>query len=127
MAENSVITVARRTKFAKATSGAIKLPPITHIVLGTGGTNADGSVKFPQATQTQLNEEVFRGEIGSVTYPVPTTARYTATVPKSESIGVKFSEVGLLDAEGTLCVIKNMYDKQKDADVEFTFCLDDEF
>ena len=58
MASNtySIVTEYRRESLCKITSGAItSLPAITHVVLGNGGLEEDGSVKVPDAKQTALN------------------------------------------------------------------------
>lgn len=124
MAETSIITKKRRILLCQITSGAITtLPKITHIALGTGGVNEDGDPLIPSDLQTALNSQVGQYEIEPVAYPKETTARYTITVPEHELVGEKISEAGLIDAEGNLCAIKNMYVKQKDEGV--TFCFPD--
>lgn len=126
--QNSVITIYRRMKLAQITSGAISsLPKITYIAFGSGGVGSSGEVLVPSETQERLKQEFCRYPIEKVSYPVNTTARYTVTVPESEQAGRSFSEMGLLDASGKLCAIKNMLAKQKDDDVIFTFEFDDEF
>lgn len=128
MTETSVITKARRVSLCKITSGEISaLPKITHIALGTGGVDETGEPKIPLDTQTSLHQQVGKYEVEPVEYPVETTARYTITVSEHELVGEKISEAGLLDEAGTLCAVKNMYVKQKDDGVTFTFTFDDEF
>ena len=128
MTDNSIITLARRRKFALASSDATKsLPVITHIAFGSGGVDGEGEPIAPTETQTALNDEAARYEIDGVSYPVETTARYTVTIPKDALTGVSISEAALVDSEGDLCAIKTMYAKRKDAGVEFIFAFDDEF
>lgn len=130
MASNaySIVTEYRRKSLCEITSGAIStLPAITHVVLGSGGLNEDGTVKAPEAKQTALNHELGRYKVDAPTYPIPTTARYTVTVPEDELVGAVISEAALADAEGNLCAIRNMLPKGKDEGVEFTFTFDDEF
>lgn len=128
MAETSVITKARRIGLCKLTSGAIStLSPITHIAFGTGGVDATGEPLIPTETQTALHSEVARYPIDAVVYPVDTTARYSVTIPKADLAGEKLSEAALVDSAGALCAIKNMYVKQKDEGISFTFTFDDEF
>lgn len=124
----SVITKTRREYLCKITSGAITtVPPIKHIAFGTGGVDSSGDPLVPSDTQTILNNEVKRYPINTVEYPTSTTARYTVIIPKKDMVGVKISEAGLVDANGKLNAIKNMYIKQKDEGVTFTFTFDDEF
>lgn len=128
MAETSVITKRRRISLCQITSGAIStLPPVTHIALGTGGVDENGEPLIPSDTQTALNNPVGQYEIEPVAYPDETTARYTVIVPEHDLIGEKISEAGLVDTDGNLCAVKNMYVKQKDEGVSFTFTFDDEF
>lgn len=126
--QKSVVTLYRRIKLAKITSGAItEIPKITHIAFGANGVDEEGNPLTPSESQTALNGEFCRYEVGEVTYPVETTARYTVTIPREEQAGQKFNEMALVDADGHLCAIKNMFTKQKDDDVIFTFEFDDEF
>lgn len=126
--EFSVVTEYRRQSLCEITSGAIaSLAPIAQVVLGSGGLNEDGTVKVPDARQTALNNELGRFRVDPPVYPVPTTARYTITVPEDELVGAVISEAGLVDKAGNLCAIRNMLPKGKDEGVEFTFTFDDEF
>lgn len=126
--ENSVITLYRRKMLTKITSGVVStIPKVTHIAFGEGGIDEEGSVIAPLETQTKLKSEFCRYYIDSATYPIETTARYTVTVPREEQAGKSFSEMGLIDADGNLCAVKNMLPKVKDEDVIFTFEFDDEF
>ena len=130
MASNtySIVTEYRRESLCKITSGAItSLPAITHVVLGNGGLEEDGSVKVPDAKQTALNNELGRYKVDEPQYPVPATARYTVNVPEADLVGEVISEAALADSEGNLCAIRNMLPKGKDEGVEFTFTFDDEF
>ena len=128
MAENSVITKARRKNLCGITSGKItSLPKITHIAFGDGGVDAEGEPVAPSEIQTALNNEIARYAIDKVEYPIETTARYVCTIPRNDLAGEKISEAALVDAEGALAAIKNMYVKQKDEEVIFSFTFDDEF
>ncbi len=130
MAENitTVITDRRRVKLCEATSGAASgIAAITHVAFGDQGVDSGGAVKPPAGSQTALVHEVGRYQIDGVAYPVPTTARYTVTIPKDDLAGVNLSEAALVDADGELCAIRNMLPKGKDAGVEFIFTFDDEF
>lgn len=123
-----IITRARRILLAKITSGAIiTMPKITHIAFGDGGVDELGDPKQANETQSTLFNERQRYAIDSVSYPVDTTARYTVTIPEADLVGVKISEMALIDEAGGLCAIKTMFVKQKDCNVAFTFEFDDEF
>lgn len=130
MAESNttITTTARRELLCKATSGAAEtIPAITKVAFGSGGVDEQGAVIAPSAAQTALNNEVARYDIDGVTYPAPTTARYSVTIPADALEGVEISEAALVDSEGTLCAIRNTLPKGKDAGVAFLFTFDDEF
>lgn len=128
MANTSVITVARRKKLCQATSGATPtIAAITEIAFGDGGSDENGEPLAPSSTQTALKHEIGRYAVENITYPQETTATYTVSIPKGELVGKQISEAALVDADGDLCAVKNMYPKGKDEDVEFTFTFDDEF
>lgn len=127
MNENSVITKTRRRKLCMAASDPEKpLAVITHVPR-RGGVNVSGEPTVPTETQTALNSELARYEVESVTYPDETTARYTVTIPKDSLVGKEINEAALVDSDGDLVAIKNMYSKKKDEGVSFTFEFDDEF
>lgn len=128
MAENSTITIARRIKICRASSGAIStLAPITHIAFGDGGVDSNGKPIPPQETQTALKHEIARYQVDGIEYPVETTARYSATIPKEDLVDKFISEAALVDGNGDVVAIKTMYAKQKDEGTAFTFKFDDEF
>lgn len=124
----TIITDKRREKLCKITSGAITtLAKVTHVAFGDGGVDEAGEPISPVGSQTALTAEVGRYPIDGVTYPIPTTAQYTVTIPKDDLIGEKISEAALVDADNDLVAIKTMYAKGKDGGVTFTFTFDDEF
>ena len=123
MAEkNSIITKARRIVLAQLTAGTIStIPPVAYLALGDGGCGEDGEPIAPGLDQSALTHEICRYAVETPTFPVDTTARFTAIVPEAAQGGVKFSEMGLVDTENNFVAIKTMYPKQKDDDVEFSF------
>lgn len=124
----SVITRKRRINLAKITSGAVAtIPKITHIAFGDGGVGEDGQPLQPTETQTALQHEIGRYEIGGATNPVETTNRYAVVIPESDLNGKNINEMALVDANNDLAAIKTFLSKGKDADVKFTFEFDDEF
>lgn len=123
----SVICYARRVALAKITSGAVRaIPAVKYMAFGDGGLGADGQPLEPQSTQTKLNHELGR-YAAALSFPIETTARYTATIPEGDLEGAEINEMALVDADGVFCAIKNMYTKKKDAEVKFTFEFDDIF
>jgi len=130
MADNTITTIHRRQQLCKITSGAVStLAPIAFVAFGDGGVDGSGNLIPPAMTADSLNNERGRYVIDSLEYPLdpPTTARYTASIPENDLVGVEISEAALVDADGKLCAIKTMFVKRKDAGVTFTFTFDDEF
>lgn len=126
--EHSTVTRRRRVKLCQASSDAAKpLAPITHIAFGSGGAGEDGEPLDPLETQEALAEEIARYPVGTVAYPVDTTARYSVTIPADALVGRTISEAALIDSDGDVAAVKNMYPKRKDPGVAFTFEFDDEF
>lgn len=127
-ADNSIVTKYRRQKLCEITSGAIStLSPITHIAVGSGGVDGSGKPIAPDVDAAGLVNELARYPIDSVEYPVPTTARYTATIPEDDLPGATINEAALVDGDGMIHTIKSFLNKGKDAGVTFTFTFDDEF
>ena len=60
MATKSVITKIRRKKMAEASHTTGTVAKITHIALGSGGVNGDGTVIVPLAENVALKKEVVR-------------------------------------------------------------------
>lgn len=128
MTENSVITITRRIKTCKASSGAAAaLPPITQIAFGSGGVDSEGLPIPPSEQQIALTHEVARYPVESVTYPEETTARYSATIPKEDLTNECINEAALIDSGGDAAAIKTFYTKQKDKGTAFSFVFDDKF
>ena len=131
MAENSVITRARRINLCNATSkgsDVSPIAPIDRIAFGDGGVDDDGNPIPPLDTATALNNQIAIYPIDEEpVYPEPTTARYTATIPAADLAGEVINEAAIVDSNGQLCAIKTMFVKRKDSGVAFTFTFDDEF
>ena len=125
--KNVVITKIGRKKLVQARAGAISLPPIVGMAFGDGGIDADGSIKPPEQSQTDLNSELFRKAVDGYSFPEETTCRYVCTLEETELAGKSISELGLYDSEGDIVCIKNMTAKGKDDDIEMTFTVDDIF
>lgn len=125
--KTETITKARRVKLAKVSGGQLdKLPLITHIAVGDGGVDADKLPLTPNEGQTALNHEVGRYPV-TLSFPDETTLRYQIVIPEEELTGYELSEMALIDSDGDLTAIKNMYIKKKDSYVKFTFEFDNQF
>jgi len=128
--ENSVTTVYRRINLANITSGASSsIDPIGWVAFGDGGVDSIGNPIPPDTESTSLNNEIARYPIDSVSYPTPTTAQYTCTIPAPDLPGAQISEAAITDSgtSGGLCAIITFFVKQKDPGASFTFTFNDEF
>lgn len=128
MAETSVITETRRYNLCRASCGEMEsFPTVTHMAFGDGGTDEDGEPISPPSTQTELNHEIARYEITSVTHPQPATNAYMARIPAADLPGAVISEIGLINSDGELDIIKNCYPKVKDEGTVFEITIEDIF
>lgn len=126
-ATNLVITAKARENLVKARAGDITLPAIVGMAFGDGGVDAGGNPITPSSSATALNHQLLRKVVSGHTYPNATTCRYTCTLTTSELAGESISELGLYDSNDDLVCIKTFTAKGKDADIELTFTVDDEF
>ncbi|WOC33489.1 MULTISPECIES: hypothetical protein [Caproicibacterium] len=128
--ETNTITQYRRKLLAQITSGTITaIPKVKYIAVGTGGLNSDGTPKVPPASQTDLENELKRFDVGTPTFPVDTTARYTVDIHETDADidGQYLSEFALVDEAGKLCAIRNTMKKGKSAGEQLTITMDDVF
>jgi len=124
---DAVVTLVAKKKMMRARAGEISLPKVVGMAFGSGGVDSSLNVITPSASQTKLNNELFRKEIDGYTFLTDTKCRYECTLLNSELAGSYISELALYDADGDLVAIKNFLRKGKDADIEMTMQMDDEF
>ncbi|MGL4790365.1 MAG: phage tail protein [Anaerotignaceae bacterium] len=102
-------TNAGRIKRIRRYKGEIaNLPNITHVAVGDGGKNSDGSLKVPNGLMTALYNELYRT---TVTFENVDdfTSKFvcllnSATTPNL--VGKDINEIALIDSEGTLITIE---------------------
>jgi phage-related tail fiber protein len=82
--KNVVITKTARMKLVKARAGAAALPRVIGMAFGSGGVNADGTVKTPSGSQTALADERYRKAVDKYSFPDETTCRYECTLLADE-------------------------------------------
>lgn len=124
---DAIVTLSGKTKMMKARTGAITLPKIVGMAFGNGGVDASGNVIAPVETQTALKNELLRKEIDGYEFLSEKKCRYSCTLLSSELVGSYINEIALYDEDGDLVAIKNFLSKGKDADLEMTVQMDDEF
>ena len=126
---NSVTTVIGRKKLCKAHAGLISLPKISKMVWGDGGVDDEGTVKTPTGAETTLYNKLLEKDIANVILigEDETTARYTGILEKAELEDKQISEVGLVDTEGDLIMIRTFLPKGKDGDIKMSFDIDEIF
>ena len=120
----NLVTLAGRSKMAKARAGIATLPAITHIALGDGGVDSDNNVLEPGE---QLTHELINREVTSITKVSDTCYRFTIVLGETELTDAEISEMALIDSEGDTVIVKTFKPKIKDAGMEMTFRMDDKF
>lgn len=126
MATKSVITKIRRKKMAEASHTTGTVAKITHIALGSGGVNADGTVIVPLAENVALKKEVVREPYTSSTKTSDTSYEYTIKLEEDELVGTFISEMALIDEDGDVVAFSNFLAKGKD-ETEVTFTIEDNY
>lgn len=126
MATKSVITKIRRKKMAEASHTTGTVAKITHIALGSGGVNADGTVIVPLAENAALKKEVVRKPYTSSTKTSDTSYEYTIKLEEDELVGTFISEMALIDEDGDVVAFSNFLAKGKD-ETEVTFTIEDNY
>ena len=126
MATKSVITKIRRKKMAEASHTTGTVAKITHIALGSGGVNADGTVIVPLAENVALKKEVVRTPYTSSTKTSDTSYEYTIKLEEDELVGTFISEMALIDEDGDVVAFSNFLAKGKD-ETEVTFTIEDNY
>lgn len=124
---DAVVTAIAKKKMMRARAGEINLPKIVGMAFGSGGVDSSLNVITPVATQTALKNELMRKKIDGYTILSDSKCRYECTLKNNELVGSYISELALYDEDGDLVAIKNFMRKGKDADVEMTMQIDDEF
>lgn len=124
---NAVTTNIARSKMVRARSGDIALPKVAQMAFGDGAIGSDGIPIAPVGSDVVLKNELLRKPIDKYSYPSLTTCRYSCKILKSELANKNINEIALIDADGDLIAIKTFLSKGKDADMEMTFEIDDEF
>lgn len=109
---------------ASHTTGSIA--KITHIALGSGGVNADGTVIVPLAENVALKNEVVRKPYTSSTKTSDTSYEYTIKLEENELVGTFISEMALIDEDGDVVAFSNFLAKGKD-ETEVTFTIEDNY
>lgn len=120
----NLVTLAGRSKMAKARAGIAGLPAITHIALGDGGVDSDNNVLEPGE---QLAHELIKKEVSSINKVTDTCYRFSLVLGESEMADAEISEMALIDSEGDTVIVKTFKPKIKDAGMEMTFQMDDKF
>lgn len=111
---------------AEASHTTGKIAKITHIALGSGGVNADGTVIVPLAENVALKNEVVRKPYTSSTKTSDTSYEYTIKLEENELVGTFISEMALIDEDGDVVAFSNFLAKGKD-ETEVTFTIEDNY
>lgn len=106
---NYVKTILGRKKRINAyMSNVPSLPPITHVAVGNGGQNADGSLKIPSETSVGLFNEILRQKVEYESVS-DTVAKFIANLNSgSDTVlsGKIINEIGLIDSDGAFITLE---------------------
>ncbi|MGL5752514.1 MAG: hypothetical protein ACRCXT_18405 [Paraclostridium sp.] len=106
---NFVKTIhGRKKRIEGYMSATPTLSPITHIAVGDGGQNADGSLKIPSESASGLYNEVLRQRV-EYERVSDAVAKFIAVLNSGNDIilnGKKINEIGLIDSDGTLITLE---------------------
>lgn len=118
-------TKVYREKLARAVAGLAPMPLITHIAIGTGGVQSDGTPKLLTGEETGLFTEVLRKSVTPLLHE-KTTVRYSlavvADVDGVSDMGI--NEIGIFDSDGDLAAIKTTTTKNLESKDELEFDFD---
>ena len=101
----NLVTLAGRSKMAKARAGIVDLPAITHIALGDGGVDSDNNVLEPGE---QLAHELIKKEVSSITKVSDTCYRFSIVLGEAEMTDAEISEMALIDSEGDTVIVEGI-------------------
>ncbi|MGL5749571.1 MAG: phage tail protein [Paraclostridium sp.] len=106
---NFVKTIhGRKKRIEGYMSSTPTLSPITHIAVGDGGQNADGSLKIPSESASGLYNEVLRQRV-EYERVSDAVAKFVAVLNSGNDTvlnGKKINEIGLIDSDGTLITLE---------------------
>ncbi|HBU9990544.1 TPA: phage tail protein, partial [Escherichia coli] len=110
MKYGAIITAAGAARLAAATTATGQKLNITHMAVGDG----NGNLPEPSASQTALNNEVWRGTLNKITQnsKAPNQVIAELVIPP-EVGGFWMRELGLYDDSGTLIAVANMAESYK--------------
>ncbi|HBK0904164.1 TPA: phage tail protein, partial [Escherichia coli] len=110
MKYGAIITAAGAARLAAATTATGQKLNITHMTVGDG----NGNLPEPSASQTALNNEVWRGTLNKITQnsKAPNQVIAELVIPP-EVGGFWMRELGLYDDSGTLIAVANMAESYK--------------
>ena len=128
---NSITAAKARAKFAQAHGTSGTLSKVVQMAFGDGGVDSNNVPIAPvtgdPVAGISLGHELLRKPLDSVSYPVPTTVRFTGSLAETELIGKDISEIALIDADGDVVAVKTFTKKGKDGESQLVFQWDEEF
>lgn len=118
-------TKVYREKLARSVAGIAPVPLVTHVAVGTGGVNQDGSPKPLTGEEKGLFNEVLRKAVTPSLYN-KTTVRCSVSVLADADgvVGVGINEIGIFDSDGDLVAIKTTTSKNLEATDQLEFDID---
>lgn len=123
----AISTEFARANQAKAQAGQEVLKTVARMCFGSGGVDGQGNPVTPLTSDAALGNKLLSVPIDSISFPTPTTARYTGRIPIDQLNGMSISEVGLEDAGQNLLTRKTFRAQPKTDENEFVFEWDEIF
>nr|WP_256873539.1 phage tail protein [Paenibacillus kribbensis] len=121
----TLTTAYAREQMARARAEGTVLTKVVKMAFGSGGVDQAGNPLPVGGTEQTLKHELLVKDISSYEFIAPATIRYSCSLAENELAGVKINELALVDTAGKFTAVRTMTNKEKDADMEFIFEIDD--
>lgn len=121
----TVTTTYAREQMARARAEGTSLTKVVKMAFGSGGADSTGNPIPLDGTEQELKNELLVKEISGYEFIAPATIRYMCSLAENELAGATINELALVDSAGKLTAVRTMTNKEKDADMEFIFEIDD--
>ncbi len=121
----TVTTAYAREQMARARAEGTALTKVVKMAFGSGGVDQAGNPLPVDGTEQALKNQLLVKDISSYEFIAPATIRYICSLAENELAGAKINELALVDTAGKFTAVRTMTNKEKDADMEFIFEIDD--
>lgn len=112
---NSVITAGYISKKRQAMQYGNAMPQITHVAFGGGGHEADGTARYPKASETALTEEYLRKAVTQIYNESTDSITVIGELGEYELPDHEISEAALFDDDGDMVAVMCFEKRKKEA------------